>query len=524
MKPLPPLFLAILILSCSLSLAQDVTIEGYAFESDNRGYLNEVRIKLHPKGQDVATKTVYSNLEGFFTITVPAGDVFTLTAEKNLFHPTIQDISTQQADKGKVFVKVQLNRKPGYLFDVTLAEERSDIDSVAQGITGAHIEIYNNTAKQPDMDLVEFPFPNFNFTFQRGNHYTILIRKKGFFSKRLEAYVNVENCILCFDGLASIESVTDNLTEGHQMGSLLANIELKKATIGSDFKIENILYDFNKSNIRTDAAMELNKLLGVLKDNPAIKVELGSHTDSRGRDEYNLDLSQKRAHEAVRYLVSKGVNPLRISARGYGESELTNRCANGVSCSEEQHQQNRRTVIKVLGYLDSDEMESKSLEDIKREEEFELMLEEVQNQEVIQVSSTDELPSEVRESLEAGQEVEKEILEEGDASKENIVYIDKAVVRDEKLSDPERMGAKRQELPDTVLEIRSAKQSSDTLLRTLPEDFTGFMIEVYRSVAKIGPGHQLHQTFVGLYEESISGHSHSYLIGSFKEIGDALIY
>ena len=103
--------------------------------------------------------------------------------------------------------------------------------------------------------------------------------------------------------------------------------------------------------------------------------------------------------ESIQYLVQQGVNPLRITAQGYGETELDNRCANGIDCSESEHQQNRRTVIKVTGYLDSDEMDSKTLEDIKREEQFQELLQEVQNQEVIQVSSDEELPDEIRSTL-----------------------------------------------------------------------------------------------------------------------------
>ena len=103
-----------------------------------------------------------------------------------------------------------------------------------------------------------------------------------------------------------------------------------------------------KWNIRQDAAEELDKLLVTLSDNPGIIVELGSHTDSRGKDKYNLDLSQKRAEAAVEYLVENGINSSRISAKGYGETQLLNKCKNGVTCPEDLHQENRRTEVKIL--------------------------------------------------------------------------------------------------------------------------------------------------------------------------------
>jgi len=123
----------------------------------------------------------------------------------------------------------------------------------------------------------------------------------------------------------------------------LERIELEKA-----IKIENIYYDFDKSNIRPDAAVELDKLVKIMKDNPTIWIELGSHTDSRGNDQYNQWLSQRRANSAVQYIIDRGIEKNRITAKGYGESKLLNNCSNGVKCSESAHQLNRRTEFKIV--------------------------------------------------------------------------------------------------------------------------------------------------------------------------------
>jgi len=123
----------------------------------------------------------------------------------------------------------------------------------------------------------------------------------------------------------------------------LDKIELNKA-----IKLENIYYDFDQSYIREDAGDELDKLIKILKENPTIEIELGSHTDSRGNDAYNMALSQRRADAAVQYIVDIGdIDPHRIKAKGYGETRLLNRCKNGVGCSEEEHQMNRRTEFKI---------------------------------------------------------------------------------------------------------------------------------------------------------------------------------
>lgn len=107
-------------------------------------------------------------------------------------------------------------------------------------------------------------------------------------------------------------------------------------------------YDFDKSNIRKDAAVELDKLVAIMKENPTIWIELGSHTDSRGNDQYNKWLSQSRANSAVQYIIDRGIEKSRITAKGYGESVPVNQCTNGVKCSEADHQLNRRTEFKIV--------------------------------------------------------------------------------------------------------------------------------------------------------------------------------
>lgn len=119
---------------------------------------------------------------------------------------------------------------------------------------------------------------------------------------------------------------------------------------GTEFEVKNILYDFDKSNIRSDAALVLNNIAHLLKQNPKMTIELSSHTDSRGDNAYNKTLSQERANAAVDYLVSKGIARKRMSAHGYGETKIKNKCKDGVNCSEAQHQENRRTEVKILTY------------------------------------------------------------------------------------------------------------------------------------------------------------------------------
>lgn len=110
--------------------------------------------------------------------------------------------------------------------------------------------------------------------------------------------------------------------------------------------LENIYYDYDKWDIRKDAEPSLDRLAGMLRQNADIKIQLGSHTDCRGNDAYNLALSQKRAQSAVNYLISKGIDPSRLTAVGYGETSPAATCA-CARCTEAEHQLNRRTTFKI---------------------------------------------------------------------------------------------------------------------------------------------------------------------------------
>lgn len=125
----------------------------------------------------------------------------------------------------------------------------------------------------------------------------------------------------------------------------LSLFELKKGTI---VRLDNIYYDYNKATIRPDAMRELDRLYGIMQENPTLEIELSSHTDSRGTDSYNLRLSERRAEAAVKYLIEKGIPASRIVAKGYGETKLLNNCDNETECSEKEHQKNRRTEFKIL--------------------------------------------------------------------------------------------------------------------------------------------------------------------------------
>ncbi|WP_304143011.1 OmpA family protein [Mesoflavibacter zeaxanthinifaciens] len=126
------------------------------------------------------------------------------------------------------------------------------------------------------------------------------------------------------------------------------DLSLKPLIIDNEIVINPIFFDFDKSNIRPDAAYELENIVAVMREHPKMVIKIESHTDSRGNDSYNMKLSDRRAKSTRDYLFSRGIAKDRIqSAIGYGESQILNRCKNGVKCTDEEHEENRRSKFII---------------------------------------------------------------------------------------------------------------------------------------------------------------------------------
>ncbi|WP_317173254.1 OmpA family protein [Aestuariibaculum sediminum] len=149
------------------------------------------------------------------------------------------------------------------------------------------------------------------------------------------------------DGYFSNE-VNINTNEYDRNQSLFIDFEMCANPCGTAIKLDNIIFNLDKWDILPAAETDLNYIVKLMQENPGIKVEMSSHTDSRGSHEYNQELSQKRAQSTVDYLTNKGIVRNRLIARGAGETELLNHCADGVSCTEAQHTINRRTEFKII--------------------------------------------------------------------------------------------------------------------------------------------------------------------------------
>ena len=122
----------------------------------------------------------------------------------------------------------------------------------------------------------------------------------------------------------------------------------KDVDLAKVLNIKEIYFDLDKSDIRPDAAVELAKIVEVMRENPKMKIDIRSHTDSRASDEYNLRLSERRAKATLEWMVKQGIERKRLTAKGYGETQLVNGCSNGVPCTDEEHQANRRSEFIIV--------------------------------------------------------------------------------------------------------------------------------------------------------------------------------
>jgi outer membrane protein OmpA-like peptidoglycan-associated protein len=150
------------------------------------------------------------------------------------------------------------------------------------------------------------------------------------------------------------EVVLNTLTKENELINVEVSLEKLEDLIVLEegikkIKLNMIFFNFDKSNIREDAALELNRLVAVMKENPSMVIKIESHTDSRGNAQYNKYLSDRRAKSTRAYIISMGIDPKRIeSAIGYGEERLLNGCDGSIKCSSAQHQLNRRSEFIIV--------------------------------------------------------------------------------------------------------------------------------------------------------------------------------
>jgi outer membrane protein OmpA-like peptidoglycan-associated protein len=205
-----------------------------------------------------------------------------------------------------------LRTEDQFLYDELSADEKEMVDKIVEKMQHGGLD------QDPDLNLYYQNLP--------------------------EEYRNLVDYMASNSGLDQDVEESSLIATTKNLNQVLAKNRIAVAEV---FNVNNIYYDFDKSNIREDAAVELDKLVAILKSNQNIKVVMFSHTDSRGSNRYNDGLSVKRGKAAIQYLVDQGIEMDRLTAQGKGESQLVNSCLDSIKCSEEAHQLNRRTEFML---------------------------------------------------------------------------------------------------------------------------------------------------------------------------------
>jgi outer membrane protein OmpA-like peptidoglycan-associated protein len=292
----------------------NIIYEGKVSSIDKKPLANAKIILYH----DDVIDTFYTNEEAYFSINIDPNKSYNVIIQSEDYQDIIEvlnpDLFTQSFTtsiyynyelkpvtkiteiKGKVLDKE--NTKPSINHKVSLISQNGYVDETQTDGNGF------------------FTFTNVPIN----NKYNIIVTKDGYItqSKEIEPKTNQKTYDLIF--------------------------EVERATYDKEYKIENIYYDYNKANLREESKKELDKLAQLLKLNPNLTVQINSYCDERGSDEYNLKLSYERAQAVVNYLISKGISPNKLIAKGWGK-------ANPVvpnATTEEEHQLNRRTTFNII--------------------------------------------------------------------------------------------------------------------------------------------------------------------------------
>lgn len=295
-----------------------VKLDGLVFDKDTKEPIANAKVKIN-EGTNFMQE-VTTDERGAFVACLNIGSDYDFTASKEAYKDNTVSLKDINDEPQKIKIPLELTPMFALKGHVYLEEDKSSL--VGQTVKLANLK--TNEVKE-------------TLTDKDGNYYF-----------PLEANTDYR-----------VSSSRERCAEN---SFIKTTVGLKKSTTliadigffceGDVIKIDNIYYDLAKWNIRPDAAKELDKLVTIMKKYPKMTIELGSHTDCRASEKYNQDLSQKRAKSAVDYIAKNGVDVKRMTAKGYGESVLVNKCecegTRSVPCTEAEHQANRRTEFKVL--------------------------------------------------------------------------------------------------------------------------------------------------------------------------------
>jgi outer membrane protein OmpA-like peptidoglycan-associated protein len=309
-------------------------VEGIAYDKTTGLPLANAMISLKDKSGSII-KTIETGSDGSYVFNVEQGQEYSLEGKKTDYYDDLQKVNTSSLNPNNSVLKkdLKLEMDPGLqiiglVLDKATGKpiEGAKVKVVKAGTQGTFGEFTTDAAGKLGKPVEGMKVGD-------AYEYIINVEKEGY--------------------LNEMKRVPGTVTKGK---NIEFRVDMNKLEIGGDLgkmvAINPIYFDKDKDFIRPDAAVELDKIVAVMKEYPNMVIELGSHTDCRASKSYNEKLSDRRAKSSAAYIISKGVDKSRIYGKGYGESELVNDCAcegnKKSTCSEEEHQLNRRTIFKIV--------------------------------------------------------------------------------------------------------------------------------------------------------------------------------
>jgi len=295
-------------------------------KDDNGNILSETNVMLFDEeGKIIGMQT--TDESGNFSFMAETDKKYKIKGVKDKFSKDEKIINTT-GNTGEIISELILLKKSDFYIFISIKDKKTK-----ETIDNVNVILLNKDTKLTD-EFVSSKDGSIEKIIEGRKindelKYKLILSKNGYMAKSIDY-----NEILKTEGKQELTVYIDKIEVGMDLNDII--------------EINPIYFDLNKYAIRPDAAVELDKIVKVMNENSEMVVELGSHTDSRGSDSYNLRLSDKRAKSSAKYIKERISKPERIYGKGYGETKIKNRCKNGVRCSEKEHQENRRTEFKII--------------------------------------------------------------------------------------------------------------------------------------------------------------------------------
>jgi outer membrane protein OmpA-like peptidoglycan-associated protein len=307
-------------------------LNGLAKQKGADVLLAGVEITLKDANGNVV-ETVTTGIDGSYSFTVEPNMTYTIVGTKEKYFNGVTTVKTEFGEKSEMKSDVTLEKDPGLSLYVMVKDKVSNapLDSVLIKVT----DNMNGGAfgSATTTSTGDYRTPIADKKIGDRISYNVTLERPGYLAKTITINQSIEK-----EGEIAVPETMDKIAVGLDLAKII--------------DIKPIYFDLGKSIIRPDAALELDKIVKVMNENPNMVVELGSHTDCRSSAASNMSLSERRAKASADYIKKRITNPDRIYGKGYGETQLTNGCecegAVKSACPEEEHQKNRRTEFKII--------------------------------------------------------------------------------------------------------------------------------------------------------------------------------